>query len=91
MQMFRLVVLLSDSIGFIMKHEHYSYVAATLFGEKYNIEIQETEQTAENIQKLGERMFVRLPLLQANIFHTYCSIVMKENQSDLAILKKEDL
>jgi len=45
-----------DSIGFIMKHEHYSYVEALRYlAKKYNIEIQETEQTAENIQKLGER------------------------------------
>ncbi|NLJ81868.1 MAG: DNA primase [Bacteroidales bacterium] len=45
-----------DSIGFIMKHENYSYVEALRYlAKKYNIEIQETQLSSEEIQLLNER------------------------------------
>ncbi len=45
-----------DSVGFIMKHENYSYVEALRYlANKYNIEIEEQEQTPTQIKELNER------------------------------------
>ena len=45
-----------DSVGFIMKHENYSYVEALRYlANKYNIEVHEIEQTPSQIQELNER------------------------------------
>jgi DNA primase len=45
-----------DSVGFIMKHENYSYVEALRYlANKYNIEIKEEAQTPEQIKELNER------------------------------------
>ncbi|MDD2621801.1 MAG: DNA primase [Bacteroidales bacterium] len=45
-----------DSVGFIIKHEHYSYVEAIRYlAKKYNIQIEETAQTTEEIQRINER------------------------------------
>lgn len=42
--------------NFIMDHEHYSYPEALKYlAEKYNIEIEEEEQTAEQIQQANEK------------------------------------
>lgn len=49
-----------DSIRFVMEHEHYSYVEALRYlARKYNITIEEKEQTPEEImaQNERERMF----------------------------------
>lgn len=49
------------AINFIMDHEHYSYPEALkLLANKYNIEIEEEEQTAEQIQELNakESLFI---------------------------------
>ena len=41
-----------SSVGFLMEYEHLSYVEALRYlARKYNIEIQETEETAEEIAK----------------------------------------
>lgn len=45
-----------DSVGFIMKHENYSYVEALRYlANKYSIEIEEQEQTPTQIKELNER------------------------------------
>ena len=43
-------------ISFLMEHEHYSYPEAIRYlAKKYNIEIEETEQTEEQKQQASER------------------------------------
>ncbi len=45
-----------NAISFLMEHEHYSYPEAIRFlAKKYNIEIEETEQTDEQKEKASER------------------------------------
>ena len=45
-----------NSINFVMEHEHYSYPEALRFiAKKYSIEIEEEEQTPEQIQQLNEK------------------------------------
>ena len=44
------------AVSFLMEHEHYSYPEAIKYlAKKYNIEIEETEQTDEQKQQLNER------------------------------------
>ncbi|CAL2095239.1 DNA primase [Tenacibaculum sp. 190524A02b] len=45
-----------NAISFIMEHEHYSYPEAIRWlAKKYNIEIEETEQSDEQKQQMNER------------------------------------
>jgi len=45
-----------NSVNFIMEHEHYSYPEALKYlAKKYNITIEEEEQTPEQIQALNEK------------------------------------
>ena len=45
-----------NSVSFLMEHEHYSYPEAIRYlAKKYNIEIEETEQTDEQKEQLNER------------------------------------
>ncbi|TYP99514.1 DNA primase [Tenacibaculum adriaticum] len=45
-----------NAISFLMEHEHYSYPEAIRWlAKKYNIEIEETEQTDEQKQQINER------------------------------------
>lgn len=45
-----------NAVNFIMEHEHYSYPEAIKYlAKKYNIEIEEEEQTPEQIQALNEK------------------------------------
>lgn len=45
-----------DSIKFVMRHEHYSYVEAIRYlAKKYGITVEETEQTPEAIRQMNER------------------------------------
>ena len=45
-----------NAISFLMEHEHYSYPEAIRWlAKKYNIEIEETEQTNEEKEKINER------------------------------------
>ena len=49
-----------DSAKFLMEHEHFSYPQALRYlAKKYNIKIEEKEQTAEEImqQSISEKMF----------------------------------
>ena len=44
------------AVSFLMEHEHYSYPEAIRWlAKKYNIEIEETEQTDEQKQQMNER------------------------------------
>ncbi len=45
-----------NAISFLMEHEHYSYPEAIRYlAKKYNIEIEETEQSDEQKQQVNER------------------------------------
>ncbi|CAM1342456.1 DNA primase [Tenacibaculum aestuarii] len=45
-----------NAISFLMEHEHYTYPEAIRWlAEKYNIEIEETEQSDEQKQQVNER------------------------------------
>lgn len=45
-----------NSVGFIMEHEHYTYPEALKYvAKKYNIEIEEEEQTPEQVQEMNEK------------------------------------
>lgn len=45
-----------DSVKFVMEHEHFSYVEALKYlAQKYNIEIEETEQSAEMVEQQSKR------------------------------------
>ncbi len=45
-----------NAISFLMEHEHYSYPEAIRWlAKKYNIEIEETEQTDEQKEQINER------------------------------------
>jgi DNA primase len=45
-----------NSVSFLMEHEHYSYPEALKWlAKKYNIEIEETEQTEEQKEQTNER------------------------------------
>jgi DNA primase len=45
-----------NSVNFVMEHEHYTYPEALRFlAKKYSIEIEEEEQTPEQIQEINEK------------------------------------
>ncbi|MBN3035607.1 MAG: DNA primase [Bacteroidales bacterium] len=45
-----------NAVGFIMEHEHFSYPEALRYlARKYNIDLKEEEETAEQIREKGER------------------------------------
>lgn len=45
-----------DSVKFVMEHEHFSYVDALKYlAQKYNIKIEETEQSPEMIEQQSKR------------------------------------
>lgn len=45
-----------DSVKFVMEHEHFSYVEALKYlAQKYNIKIEETEQSPEIIEQQSKR------------------------------------
>ncbi|MCF8296046.1 MAG: DNA primase [Saprospiraceae bacterium] len=45
-----------NAVNFLMEHEHYSYPEALKYlAKKYNIEVEEEEQTPEQIQALNEK------------------------------------
>ncbi|MFD1294766.1 DNA primase [Lutibacter holmesii] len=60
-----------NSVSFLMEHEHYSYPEALRYlAKKYNIEIDEIEQTDEQKQQANEResMFL-VSEFASNYFH----------------------
>ena len=65
-----------NAVNFIMEHEHLSYPEALRYlAKKYNIEIEEKEVTAEEIQKQNERESILVVTQYAarqfteNLFH----------------------
>ena len=45
-----------NAVNFVMEHEHYSYPEALKYlADKYNIEIEEEEQTPEQLEQLNEQ------------------------------------
>lgn len=45
-----------NAVNFIMEHEHFSYPEALKYlARKYNIEVEEEEQTPEQLQELNEK------------------------------------
>ena len=45
-----------NAVNFIMEHEHYTYPEALKFlARKYNIEVEEEEQTPEQIEAMNEK------------------------------------
>lgn len=72
-----------DSISFVMKHENYSYVEALRYlAKKYNIEIQESAQTSEELKLLNERE----ALLSLSTFSCdFFSNILYENEEGKSI------
>jgi DNA primase len=68
-----------NSVSFLMEHEHYSYPEAIKYlAKKYNIEIEETQQTDEQKEQLNEResMFL-VSKFAKDYFH---DILLNSNQ-----------
>ncbi len=72
-----------NSVNFIMEHEHYSYPEALKYlARKYNIEIEEEEQTPEQLQELNEKE----SLYNLNLFaQQYFSKRLLESEEGKAI------
>ncbi len=72
-----------DSVRFIMEHEHYSYPEALRFlAQKYNIIIEEKEQTPEELVAHNERE----RMFNINTFaQQYFSETMKTDNEGLAV------
>ncbi|MFY0603899.1 MAG: DNA primase [Flavobacteriaceae bacterium] len=68
-----------NSISFLMEHEHFSYPEAIKYlAKKYNIEIEETEQSDEQKEQLNERESMFLVSKYAkDYFH---DILLNSNQ-----------
>ncbi|MCL2414467.1 MAG: DNA primase, partial [Bacteroidales bacterium] len=72
-----------DSVSFLMKHEHFTYVEALRYlAKKYGIPIQEVEQTPEMIQQMNERE----GLFNVTEFaKKYFSEILQDNDSGRAV------
>ena len=56
-------------VSFLMEHEHFTYPEAIKYlAKKYNIEIEETEQTNEQKEEAGERESMYLVSEYANVY-----------------------
>jgi DNA primase len=74
-----------NAVGFIMEHERLTYPEALRYlAKKYHIEIEEEEQTPEQIQEISEKE----SLFNLNEFHPYCSIRKKARLLALLISGK---
>jgi len=72
-----------NAISFLMEHEHYSYPEAIKYlAKKYNIEIEETEQSDEQKQQLNERESM---FLVSNFAKDYFHDLMLNSQQGKAI------
>lgn len=64
-------------VTFLMEHEHFTYPEALRFlAKKYNIEIQEEEQSAEQLEQENEREALYL-------IHQFASTLYKDNLTSL--------
>ena len=72
-----------NSVSFLMEHEHYSYPEALRWlAKKYNIEIEETEQTSEEKAQMNERESM---FLVSNFAKDYFYDVMLNSNKGKAI------
>ncbi|NOY47525.1 MAG: DNA primase [Chlorobi bacterium] len=66
-------------VSFLMEHEHFTYPEAIKYlAKKYNIEIEETEQTDEQKEEAGERESMFLVSEFANTY--FQNVLHKTNQ-----------
>jgi DNA primase len=72
-----------NSVNFIMEHEHFSYPEALKYlAKKYNIEVEEEEQTPEQLQELNEKE----SLYSLNLFaQQYFTKILFETEEGKAI------
>jgi DNA primase len=72
-----------NSVNFIMEHEHFSYPEALKYlARKYNIEVEEEEQTPEQLQELNEKE----SLYNLNLFaQQYFTKTLHETEEGKAI------
>ena len=72
-----------NSVSFIMEHEHFSYPEALRYlAKKYNIEVEEEEQTPEQLQEINEKE----SLLNLNLFaQQYFSKTLLDSEEGKAI------
>jgi len=72
-----------NSVNFIMEHEHFSYPEALKYlARKYNIDVEEEEQTPEQLQELNEKE----SLYNLNLFaQQYFSKTLSETEEGKAI------
>ena len=72
-----------NSVNFIMEHEHFSYPEALKYlARKYNIDVEEEEQTPEQLQELNEKE----SLYNLNLFaQQYFSRTLAETEEGKAI------
>jgi len=82
-----------NSVNFVMEHEHYTYPEALKFiAGKYNIEIEEEEQTPEQIQELNEKESLYAVSTFAQKFFTNQLFNTEEGKSvGLSYFKSRDL
>ncbi len=72
-----------NSVNFLMEHEHVSYPEALKYlARKYNIEVEEKEETAEQIQQKNERESM---LVVTAFAQKYFSRILKEDDEGRAI------
>ena len=72
-----------NAVSFLMEHEHYSYPEALRWlANKYNIEIEETEQTSEEKAQMNERESM---FLVSNFAKDYFHDVMLNSNKGKAI------
>ena len=72
-----------NSVNFLMEHEHFAYPEALRYlARKYNIEIEEEEQTPEQLQEISEKE----SLFNLNLFaQQYFSNILTETEEGKAI------
>jgi DNA primase len=72
-----------NSVNFIMEHEHFTYPEALKYlARKYNIEVEEEEQTPEQLLEISEKE----SLLNLNLFaQQYFSKTLLESEEGKAI------
>ena len=72
-----------NSVNFIMEHEHFSYPEALKYlARKYNIDVEEEEQTPEQLQELNEKE----SLYNLNLFaQQYFTKALHETEEGKAI------
>ena len=71
-----------NSVNFVMEHEHYTYPEALRFlAKKYSIEIEEEEQTPEQLQEINEKESLYAVTAFAQKFFTECLFNTEEGKS----------